>query len=148
MKLLAQNRASARRRLLALACMLIFCSSQAVALEYKTTLAPIDDAVLAEAVKASSVLIELEAKPPDNLYGLRRRAQEDETRLAKALRSSGYYDGDVSIEIAGRSADDPSIDELPESKEAIPVKIEVHPGKLYRLREIKITGGEVLSSKL
>lgn len=119
-----------------------------MALEYKTTLVPIDDSVLAEAVKASSVLIELEEKPPDDLYGLRRRAQQDETRLVKALRSSGYYDGSVMIEIAGRSVDDPSIDDLPESKEAIPVKIEVHAGKLYRLREIKITGGDALPDKL
>ena len=128
--------------------MLSMWSSPSVALEYKTDIAPIDDAALAEAVKASSVLIELEAKPPDNLYGLRRRAQEDKTRLAKALRSSGYYDGDVSIEIAGRSVDDASVDEVPVSKAAIPVKIEVHPGKLYRLREIQVTGGEALPDTL
>jgi len=101
-----------------------------------------------EAVKASSVLIELEGKPPDNLYGLRRRAQDDEERLAKALRSSGYYDGDISITIAGRSIDDPSVEEQSEGKAKIPVKIEAHPGKLYRLREIKVTGAETLPGKL
>ncbi|HET6620857.1 MAG TPA: autotransporter assembly complex family protein [Dongiaceae bacterium] len=135
-------------RLLFLASVLSFWSGPTAALDYKTELAPIEDSVLAEAVKASSVLIELQDKPPDDLYGLRRRAQEDEDRVGKALRSSGYYDGTVSIEIAGRSVDAPSVDEAPPSKVAIPVRIEVHPGKLYRLREVKVTGAAALPDKL
>ncbi|HET6158585.1 MAG TPA: autotransporter assembly complex family protein [Dongiaceae bacterium] len=95
------------------------------------------------------MLIELEAKPPDSLYGLYRRAQEDKLRLEKALRSSGYYDGEVSIEIAGRSVDEPATTENePESKASIPVTIELHPGKLYRLRKITVTGAEDLPGKL
>jgi translocation and assembly module TamA len=147
MKVLPHGRPAATW-LLFLAAMMSYGSSPSAALDYKTELAPIEDSVLAEAVKASSVLIELEDKPPDDLYGLRRRAQEDETRLAKALRSSGYYDGTISIEIAGHPVDAPSLEEAPDEKATIPVKIEVHPGKLYRLRDVTVTGADSLPDKL
>ena len=123
--------------------------SQSFALEYKTELAPVEDPILEEAARASSLLIELEAKPPDDFYGLYRRAQEDKLRIEKALRSSGYYDGDVTIRVAGRSVDEPAATDVePDAKTAIPVTIELHPGKLYQLREIRVTGAEALPSKL
>jgi translocation and assembly module TamA len=135
-------------RLVLAAFLLVLGTSPTLALEYKTELAPIEDSTLEEAAKASSVLIELEAKPPDSLYGLYRRAQEDVERLQKALRSSGYYDGDVTILVAGQSVDtQPPAEGAPESKTPIPVKIELHPGKLYHLREVKVTGGEGLPTK-
>jgi translocation and assembly module TamA len=149
MKSLVRNRLLSQFRLLLLAFLLTFPFNPAVALEYKTELAPIEDRILQEAAKASSVLIELEAKPPDNLYGLYRRAQEDKLRLEKALRSSGYYDGEVSIRIAGRSLDEPTaMDAEPEGKASIPVTIEIQPGKLYRLRDITVTDAEKLPDKL
>jgi len=77
MKVLPPYGAAPRLRILIL--ILIFLlslpASQSFALEYKTELTPIQDTILEEAAMASSVLIELEAKPPDNLYGLYRRAQ-------------------------------------------------------------------------
>ena len=117
------------------------------ALEYKTEIAPIEDSVLAEAVEASSVLLELqEEAPPDSLYGLRRRAEDDRTRLQQALQSSGYYDGDVLIRIAGKSLDEVAAAEGKESagKEPVPVSIEIQPGPLYTIREVAVTGAEEL----
>jgi translocation and assembly module TamA len=105
--------------------------------------------MLEEAAKASSLLIELEAKPPDDFYGLYRRAQEDKLRIEKALRSSGYYDGDVTIRIAGKSVDEPAATDVePDAKTKVPVTIELHPGELYHLREVRVTGAEALPSKL
>lgn len=148
MKFLARNGPPSHLRLLLFVVLLSFRCNQSAALEYKTELAPIQDTILEEAARASSVLIELEAKPPDDLYGLYRRAQEDKLRLEKALRSSGYYDGDVSIRIAGQSVDVPApTDGEPDSKASIPVTIEIHPGKLYRLRDVKVTGAENLPGK-
>ncbi len=117
------------------------------ALEYKTEIAPIEDSVLAEAVEASSVLLELqEEAPPDSLYGLRRRAEDDRTRLQQALQSSGYYDGDVMIRIAGRPLDEVAAAEgkEPAGKEPVPVSIEIQPGPLYEIREVEVTGAEDL----
>lgn len=145
----ARNRPARPLRLLLFACLLSLGASPSAALEYKTELAPIEDDVLEEAARASSLLIELEAKPPDGFYGLYRRAQEDKGRLETALRSSGYYAGQVSILIAGRSVEaPPAADGDLESKGAIPVMIEIRPGKLYRLRDISVTGAEALPAKL
>ena len=142
-------RPSASVRLLFLALLLLLPAGRSVALEYKTELAPVEDKVLEEAAKASSLLIELEAKPPDDFYGLYRRAQEDKLRIEKALRSSGYYAGAVTIRVAGRSVDEPAATDVePDAKAAIPVTIELHPGELYRLREVRVTGGEALPTRL
>jgi translocation and assembly module TamA len=149
MKLFVRNTPPSQSGLLLLAFLLTVPFNPAIALEYKTELTPIEDEILEEAARASSVLIELEEKPPDDLYGLYRRAQEDKPRLEKALRSSGYYDGEVSIRIAGRSVDEPTATDIePESKASIPVTIEIHPGELYHLRDISVTGAEKLPSKL
>jgi translocation and assembly module TamA len=145
----ARNRLWWRWRLLALAPLLGFAPVPAAALEYKATLAPLEDEVLEEAAKASSLLMELEDKPPADFYGLYRRAQEDKVRLDKALRSSGYYEGAVSIQIAGRLVDGPvAPDSVPEGKEGIAVTIELRPGKLYRLKEVTVAGAEALPHKL
>jgi translocation and assembly module TamA len=149
MKFLVRNRPPSQSRLLLLVFLLTVPFNPAVALEYKTELAPIEDNILEESAEASSVLIELEEKPPDDLYGLYRRAQEDKPRLEKALRSSGYYDGEVSIRIGGRSVDEPAATDIePESKASIPVTIEIQPGKLYHLRDISVTDAEKLPVEL
>jgi len=149
MKLFVRNRPPSQPGLLLLAFLLTAPFNPAIALEYKTELTPMADGILEEAARVSSVLIELEEKPPDDLYGLYRRAQEDKPRLEKALRSSGYYNGEVSIRIAGRSVDDPAATDIePQGKATIPVTIEIRPGKLYHLRDISVTGAEKLPDKL
>jgi translocation and assembly module TamA len=135
-------------RLLVCVLLLSLGAGASIALEYKAELAPVEDSVLEEAVRASSLLIELEANPPDSLFGLHRRAQDDIARIERALRSSGYYDGEVSILVNGRPADaPPPTDGESEEKATIPVKIEIKPGPLYTLREIRVTGGEALPTK-
>jgi translocation and assembly module TamA len=149
MKCVARYRLASSFRFLFLAFLLSLTIRPSLALEYKTELAPVEDPILAEAAKASSLLIELEAKPPDDFYGLYRRAQEDKLRIEKALRSSGYYEGDVTIRIAGRSVDEPAATDVePDAKTKIPVVIELRPGKLYRLREVRVTGADALPDKL
>lgn len=140
------------RRLLAVAFLLSLLADRAFALDYAVTLAPIEDPVLDAALRASSTLIELAEKPPDSEFGLRRRAQEDLARLEKALRSSGYYDGAVTIEIAGQSvqttdsfepAAEPTDTEenAGAARQKVPVEIIVVPDKLYRLGTVTLGGG-------
>ena len=136
-------------RVLTIVLLLSLPATPSFALEYKTELAPVDDKILEEAAKASSLLIELEAKPPEDFYGLYRRAQEDKLRIDKALRSSGYYDGAVTIRVAGRSVDEPAATDVePDATSTIPVTIELQPGELYRLREVRVTGAESLPDQL
>ena len=135
-------------RILILVFLFSLPASQSFALEYTTELAPLEDKILEDAAKASSLLIELQDKPPDSFFGLYRRAQEDKLRLEKALRSSGYYDGEVMIRIADRSVDEPAATDVePDAKSKIPVAIELHPGKLYHVREVRVTGAEALPDK-
>jgi len=149
MKCVARYGLASPLRLLLLGFLLSLPINQSFALEYTTELTPVEDKILEEAAKASSLLIELEAKPPDDFYGLYRRAQEDKLRIEKALRSSGYYDGDVTIRIAGKSVDEPAATDVePDAKTKVPVTIELHPGELYHLREVRVTGADALPSKL
>ena len=136
-------------RILIVVFLLSLPGGQSLALDYQAELAPVEDKILEEAAKASSLLIELQDKPPDSFYGLYRRAQEDKLRLEKALRSSGYYDGEIVVRIAGRPVDEPAATDVePDGKAKIPVTIELHPGKLYHLREVRVTGAEALPDTL
>jgi translocation and assembly module TamA len=149
MNVLPPYGAASLLRVLILVLLLSLPASQSVALEYTTELAPVEDKILEQGAKASSLLIELQDKPPDSFFGLYRRAQEDKLRLEKALRSSGYYDGEVVIKIADRSVDEPAATDVePDGKSKIPVAIELHPGTLYHLREVRVTGGDALPAKL
>jgi translocation and assembly module TamA len=149
MKCLARYGLTSLLRLPFLAFFVLFPVGPSLALEYKTELLPVEDPILEEAAKASSLLIELEAKPPEDFYGLYRRAQEDKLRIEKALRSSGYYDGAVTIRVAGQSVDEPAATQAePDAKAQIPVTIELQPGKLYHMRAVRVTGGEALPTKL
>lgn len=134
-------------------------AAPAFALDYSVTLSQVEDPILEAALRASSALIELEDKPPDSAFGLHRRAQEDVARLQKALRSSGYYDGTIAIEIAGQpldAPDDPApADAAANAAEApqvdaprIPVVITVTPGALYHLGDIALEGGASLRPPL
>jgi translocation and assembly module TamA len=50
-------------------------------------------------LRASSQLMTLADRPPATSIGLRRRAEDDIGRLQTALRSEGYYDAQIGLEI-------------------------------------------------
>jgi len=118
--------------------------------DYKVDMTKVKDPTLGAALQSSSTLIELEKKPPEDVTALRRRALEDLTRLQKALRSAGYYDGNVTITVDG----DPVVpgatpaDYEDATKKKIPVAIKIEPGPLYKLRKVEITGFDNLKSHL
>lgn len=122
-------------------CGLLVSPGGALALDYNVTVSKLDDAALNEAVAASSTLIELKKSPPDSLFGLTRRAEEDIPRIQKALRSAGYYGGEVKILVDGKDvtdeaqladADEPAADKI------LPVDILVTPGRLFVLQSVTI----------
>src|SRR5690242_12507419 len=120
------------------------------AADYKVDMNKVSDATLGAALQSSSTLIELQEKPPEDATALRRRAQEDLQRLQKALRSSGYYDGTVTITVDAEKVEPQSTagDYEDSTKKKIPVDIKVEPGPLYKLRKIEVTGFEKLDSRL
>src|SRR5689334_19427976 len=110
--------------------------------DYKVDMTKVNDPTLGAALQSSSTLIELEEKPPEDVTALRRRAQEDLTRLQKALRSAGYYDGKVTISVDGQPVAEQAMpgDYEDATKEKVPVDIKIEPGPLYKLRKIEVTG--------
>ena len=80
---------------------------------YAVTLSPTDNAALNTALHDSSNLIALGAKAPVGPFALVARARDDESRLKTALGSFGYYDGAVTVTIAGRKLDDPTLGHHP-----------------------------------
>jgi len=129
---------------------LILAPSGAMAADYKVDMTKVNDPTLGAALQSSSTLIELEEKPPEDVTALRRRAQEDLTRLQKALRSAGYYDGTVTITVDGETVMPGATpgDYEDASKKKIPVAIKIEPGPLYKLRKIEVTGFGDLKSRL
>ena len=70
---------------------------------YDVRLEGIGDGELLELLRASSQLVALADKPPATTVGLRRRAEDDIGRLQTALRSEGYYDAKIGLDIDGEA---------------------------------------------
>ncbi|MGB1026428.1 MAG: autotransporter assembly complex protein TamA, partial [Rhodospirillaceae bacterium] len=105
-------------------------AAQERALVYKTDLKLPEDTPddMAEALESASRLIALEDQPPFSRLGLTRRAQEDEDRLSRVMRSEGYYASAVShsVQLAA-NPDEPAT-----------VDLSVEPGPQYRLGQVDI----------
>ena len=68
---------------------------------YEVRLEGIGEGDLLDLLRASSQLLALADKPPATTIGLRRRAEDDIGRLQTALRSEGYYDSKIDLDIDG-----------------------------------------------
>ena len=108
---------------------------------YRVDLPTTEDDALDAALKGSSVLLSLRENAPVGPFALVTRAREDVGRLESALNSFGYYGGKITIDIAGRPIDDPTLPSLlDQSTGEVPVAIHVTKGPLYRLRQVELTG--------
>ena len=128
-------------------------AAESTTVHYTVTISPVKDSTLGRALHGSSTLIELQSRPPDDVTMLRHRALEDLDRLQRALRSSGYYDGKVTIKVDGQvvgpSAQAPIANYSDDSgKKKVPVTVSVEPGPLYKIRKITITGEAGLKPEL
>ncbi len=101
-------------------------SPRAEGAAYEVRIEGVEDAGLLEILQASSQLVALADRPPATAIGLRRRAQDDIERLQTALRSEGYYDAEIALDI--------------ETGEALAqVELSVTPGPRYRLAAYNVT---------
>jgi translocation and assembly module TamA len=102
-------------------------------------------------VAASSTLVELKESPPDSLFGLTRRAEEDIPRIEKALRSAGYYGGTVTILVDGKDVTDEvalADAEEPTGDKPLPVDIQVTPGEIFTLQSVTVQAPPDLAKPL
>ena len=127
---------------LGLVCGLMTAGVSAEPVHYRTELTPVEDPRLLTALEASSNLLALEqAQEPPAAAGLVRRAVQDRERMWTALRSFGFYAGEVRITIAGLPLD---TEHLIEQIEAMPgegpvvVAIAVEPGPLFTIGSFEV----------
>lgn len=110
---------------------------------YTLAITPTGKRALDTALAGSSQLAGLRQKAPAAPFALITRAKEDVGRLETVLQSFGYYQGKVSIAIAGHALDDPALlavlDKVPQGT-AVAVRVLVQPGPLFRLGHITIIG--------
>src|SRR5262249_38196367 len=110
---------------------------------YDVTIAPTDHPALDQALKDASQLQSLKDKAAVGPFALILRAKGDVERFDTVLRSFGYYEGRVGIDIDGHPFDDPALAQtlaaLPADK-SVAVKATVQAGPLYHLGHIAIAG--------
>jgi translocation and assembly module TamA len=80
---------------------------------------------LLDLMQRSSLLQELIDRPPPTLGGIMRRAETDQERFSRVLRSRGYYEGEVSFEI---DAD----------REPVTVTFSAQPGEPFVLADYEV----------
>jgi len=97
---------------------------------YTIVISGVPESDTARLLRESSQLVALSERPPASLAGLRRRAEDDGTRLAEVLRSKGFYAAVITPRIdAGVSP--------------VRVDLAVETGVLYLLGEFVIVYGDV-----
>jgi translocation and assembly module TamA len=110
---------------------------------YNVSIARTGDGVLDAALKQGSQLYGLRERAPAGPFAIIMRAKADLRRLETVLHSFGYYEGKVTISVAGRPIEDPTLPNLlqqvPQGK-TVDIKIAVARGPLFRLGKIRVLG--------
>jgi translocation and assembly module TamA len=110
---------------------------------YTVKIDPTGDKALDSTLKASSQLESLRTSAPAGPFALIGRAQSDIDRLQTVLESFGFYQRQVSVTIAGRALEDPTLADAllaaPKSP-AVPVQVKILSGPLYHLRKVTLEG--------
>lgn len=106
-----------------------------------------------QTLKDVATLIKLKELAPVDPFALVARAQSDQERFYKVLRSFGYYQARIRIQIAGFALDDSALFaalERTSGDQVVNVDVSVEPGPLYHLRKIDIQGNlpETFESQL
>ena len=110
---------------------------------YDVTIRPTGDAAIDQEVKDSAALVGLRDTAVVAGFALLARARADADRFRTVLDSEGYYDGTVSITVAGHKLDDPGLPELLDATPQgihVPVVVSLTTGPLYHIGRMEMTG--------
>ena len=93
-----------------------------------------------EQIKKASLLENNLKTLPSGTFSLLKRAHSDTDRLTKALEALGFYNGRVSISIAGLSIDNHNVIDRMETlharKETVPVEVVIDSGNLFSITSV------------
>ena len=108
-------------------------------MSYLAAIAPSGDAALDALATAVSQTLALAEPSPTSGFGLVARVRGDIPRLLDALRSEGFYAGQVTAEIGGRPVDSPGLAEALEAAGGTPeVRFVLIPGPRYRIARFDV----------
>ncbi len=93
--------------------------------DYKTTIVVPEETGLEADLKATSVLVREEDKPPFSRAGLSQRVRQDRDGLMKVVNSQGYYQAKIDVEVG--------------EGDPIPVKVVVTPGPRTTIESFDIS---------
>ena len=127
--------------LLACLCSPAHAGLDASGLRYAVEITPVSDAVVDAAVERASLLAALADDEPVSAVALIARADADRFRIDDVLRSFGYYDAVIDMQIDGVALADAMLPEVLASgigDRAVTVKVRIDTGPLYRLAVITI----------
>ncbi|WP_119462887.1 autotransporter assembly complex protein TamA [Rhodospirillaceae bacterium SYSU D60014] len=93
---------------------------------YKTVIEGIENDNLRELLAASSSAVELEDRPPATLTLLEHRGERDTERLRTVLRSEGYYEAEVAVDID-------------ESTKPVRLVYRIDRGPAFRLESVELS---------
>ncbi len=96
-----------------------------LAVPYVVAIEGIDDPKLEALLKEVMETQRLIDRPPPSLIRLRQRAEADRPRLEQALRSRGYYAGEIALAIDAQA-------------QPVRVRFDVLAGPLYRFRTVTL----------
>ncbi|MBE9604926.1 BamA/TamA family outer membrane protein [Acetobacteraceae bacterium H6797] len=109
---------------------------------YEPSIADTGDAALQAALQKTSTLFLLRTRARTTALGLIARAQRDTQGMLAALRSEGYYDGTLTITIAGEAPEAPGLADRLQARPAdgppIPVVITANKGEPYRVESVTL----------
>lgn len=96
-------------------------------IDYSVVFTGVEDARTLKMLKEASQLLSLQkSHPPVSLNALRYRAESDIPEFIKVLRSQGYYEAQIQVE-------------LQELRKGAKVDILITPGKLYRIETFELS---------
>ena len=108
---------------------------------YRTTMARNGEAGLDAALSGSSGLLALQKTTAVSPFALAGRIRADYARLRTALESFGYYDGAVTITVAGHAGDDPALPDvlaaIPKGT-TVPIALSVSRGPRFTLGTVRL----------
>lgn len=110
--------------------------TQSVAEEitYRVRFSGVEDRALLNDLKSVSDMIELRRKsPPGSMRQLQRRAQRDANRFDAVLRSHGFYDATIEIDVRPR-------------RRFVRVRYDIDPGPLYTIQRLEIVVSDALDA--
>lgn len=114
-----------------------------VALGYHLEIQSSGTPAIDDAVARASLLMRLRDEGPVPPIALVARAEADRVRIDEALRSLGYYDAVIAIQIDGVDVSEPRLAETLAARSdetGVAIEVRIDKGPLYRLGEARLEG--------